>query len=94
LDNIQWLQKCFPKGEYQDVIGLCKIADIQEVIDEQDYSLNAGRYVGVEIEDDNISHEDFLARLKSNIKELEDLNQSAFSLEKKISEKLNNLVNA
>ena len=47
LDNIQWLQKCFPDGVYQDVVGLCKIADIQEVIEEQDYSLNAGRYVGV-----------------------------------------------
>jgi type I restriction enzyme M protein len=65
--NLDWLQKRFPEGKYQDVIGLCKIADRTEYSEEQDYSLNAGRYVGVEIEDDKISAEEFESKyLKLN----------------------------
>ena len=45
--NIAWLHKRFPEAEYQDVVGLCKVADRTEYVEEQDYSLNAGRYVGV-----------------------------------------------
>ncbi len=36
----------FPEGKYQDIKGLCKLASLEEVKD-QDYSLNPGRYVGI-----------------------------------------------
>jgi len=45
--NIQWLQTRFPDAKYSDVLGLCKVADRSEYVEEQDYSLNAGRYVGI-----------------------------------------------
>lgn len=44
--HIRWLQERFPGAEYEDVTGLCKLATLEEV-KEQDYSLNPGRYVGV-----------------------------------------------
>ena len=68
--QIDWLQQRFPEGKYQDVIGLCKVAKIdgEDGIKEQDYSLNAGRYVGVVIEDDGMTEDEF----KSIIKDLND----------------------
>ena len=55
--QIDWLLERFPDGEYRDVIGLCKAASLkgEDGIEDQDYSLNAGRYVGVVIEDDGIT---------------------------------------
>jgi len=49
-EQVEWLQVKFPKGQYEDVLGFCKVADLDEVI-EQGYSLNSGRYVGVVIEE-------------------------------------------
>ena len=57
--HIHWLQERFPKAKYEDVTGLCKLADLKE-IKEQDYSLNPGRYVGVVIEEDGKTEEEFL----------------------------------
>lgn len=65
LHNINWLQERFPEAKYEDVIGLCKLASIAE-IKEQDYSLNPGRYVGVVIEDDGMTEEEFLNLLKQS----------------------------
>lgn len=83
-ENIAWLQERFPEATYQDVIGLCKMADRTEYVEEQDYSLNAGRYVGVEIEDDNISEEEFKEKIKTSFSQLSMLNEDASSLENKI----------
>lgn len=60
--QIDWLTERFPEGKYQDVIGLCKVAklDGEDGIIDQDYSLNAGRYVGVVIEDDGMTDDEFL----------------------------------
>ena len=44
-DN-QWFAEHFPNGNYEDIEGLCKIVDSEEV-KENDYSLTPGRYVGV-----------------------------------------------
>lgn len=60
--HIHWLQTRFPKAEYEDVTGLCKLASLEEV-KEQDYSLNPGRYVGVVIEEDGKTEEEFIAYL-------------------------------
>ena len=81
--HIHWLQERFPKAEYEDVTGLCKLASPEEVA-EQDYSLNPGRYVGVVIEEDGKTEEEFLADLLAMNDELSQLNADARKLEKVI----------
>ena len=83
-DNINWLQEKFPDAKYADVVGLCKVADREEYVDENDYSLNAGRYVGVALEDDNLSEEDFREKLNEKYQILLDLNISSQTLENTI----------
>lgn len=91
--QIDWLMERFPDGEYEDVIGLCKVAKIEgeDGIIDQDYSLNAGRYVGVVIEDDGLTAEEFKAEMLSLNSELEKLNAEAKSLDEKISDNLKGL---
>ncbi len=60
--HIEWLQERFSAAHYEDVTGLCKLASRAE-IEEQDWSLNPGRYVGVVNEEDGKSEEDFAADL-------------------------------
>ncbi len=84
---IQWLQTRFPKAIYEDVTGLCKLATPAEV-KEQDYSLNAGRYVGVVIEEDGKTEEEFIEELLANSEELLKLNNDARSLEAVIAHNL------
>ena len=64
-----WLYSKFGDGEYQDVAGLCKIADRSE-IEKKGWSLTPGAYVGVApVEDDGVDfhermgeiHEELLA---------------------------------
>lgn len=78
--HIHWLQERFPKAAYEDVTGLCKLATSEE-IKEQDYSLNPGRYVGVVIEEDGKTEEEFINELLSLNDELESLNIDAKELE-------------
>ena len=60
--HIHWLQERFPNAAYEDVTGLCKLATPEEVR-EQDYSLNPGRYVGVVIEEDGKTEEEFISEI-------------------------------
>ena len=71
----EWLTSKFGlDGEYQDVLGLCKIATIDE-ISEKNYSLTPGAYVGVaEVEDDGV---DFNERMSEIHAELAILNAEA-----------------
>ena len=70
----EWLVEKFGDGEYKDVLGLCKIATIQE-IEEKNYSLTPGAYVGVaEQEDDGV---DFHERMTEIHAELAQLNKEA-----------------
>jgi type I restriction enzyme M protein len=78
--HIHWLQERFPKAEYEDVTGLCKLASPAEV-KEQDYSMNPGRYVGVVIEEDGKTEEEFIAELLNANDELTCLNNMARTLE-------------
>jgi type I restriction enzyme M protein len=72
--QFEWLTEKFGDGEYTDVLGLCKIATIQE-IEEKNYSLTPGAYVGVaEQEDDGV---DFHERMSEIHAELGKLNQEA-----------------
>lgn len=89
--QIDWLNERFPDGKYNDVIGLCKVAKLEgeDGIIDQDYSLNAGRYVGVVIEDDGMTAEEFKAEMLSLNEELLKLNDEAQRLETEIQ---NNIV--
>ena len=72
--QFEWLTEKFGDGEYHDVLGLCKIATIQE-IEEKNYSLTPGAYVGVaEQEDDGV---DFHERMTEIHAELAQLNKEA-----------------
>jgi type I restriction enzyme M protein len=77
--SITWLQERFPEANYEDVIGLCKVAGIDE-IEEQDWSLNPGRYVGVVIEEDGMTEEEFIVEMKKNHSELYSLNSESNTL--------------
>ena len=78
--HIRWLQERFPEARYEDVTGLCKLATPEEV-KEQDYSLNPGRYVGVVIEEDGKTEEEFIEEILELNQQLEALNQEAHQLE-------------
>ena len=79
----------FPNGKYADVAGLCKVASIAE-IEEQGWSLNPGRYVGVaERAADDF---DFAERLTELNEELERLNVKARVLEERIGENVAKLL--
>ena len=72
--QFEWLTEKFGEGEYKDVLGLCKIATIQE-IEDKNYSLTPGAYVGVaEVEDDGV---DFYERMNEIHAELNRLNDEA-----------------
>lgn len=78
-----WLQERFPDAELRDVPGLVKLASRTE-IEENDWSLTPGRYVGVAPEevDENF---DFEATLKDIHIELKGLNEEAIELAARIS---------
>lgn len=84
-----WLTSKFGlEGEYQDVLGLCKIATIPE-IEEKNYSLTPGAYVGVaEVEDDGV---DFHERMNEIHTELASLNKEANVLMSEIMKEWDNL---
>lgn len=82
--HVSWLQERFPKAAYQDVIGLCKLASRDE-IEEQDWSLNPGRYVGVVIEEDGKTEEEFLTDLAAARDQLQELGDAAEILQRTIS---------
>ncbi len=76
-----WFKEHFPTGSYEDVEGLCKIVELEEVR-EQDYSLTPGRYVGVSIE---IDHDfDYKTRISEINDELAQLNEESNELINKI----------
>jgi len=91
--QIDWLLERFPDHKYQDVIGLCKVAKIEgeDGIKDQDWSLNAGRYVGVVIEDDGMTEQEFKDHMKSLNAEFVKLCDEAKSLENAITENIRGL---
>ncbi|MBZ0285036.1 MAG: type I restriction-modification system subunit M [Anaerolineae bacterium] len=79
----------FPDGKLVDVLGLCKVATLEEV-QNQDWSLNPGRYVGTANQ-----HEvdfDFLSRLQELNEQFELLNAEAHDLEQTIAENMQQLL--
>jgi len=84
-----WFKEHFPKGKYQDLEGLCKIITLKEV-EENDWSLTPGRYVGVTMVEDDVV--DYKARLTEIQEELDTLNKEASQLAKTIATNLKELI--
>ncbi len=78
-----WLKSRFPEGKYKDVEGLCKVVN-QEEMEEKDWSLSPGRYVGVDTAPTD--DEDYEERLKEIHIELKGLNEEAIELARMIEE--------
>ena len=77
--------EAFQNGTQEDVLGFCKVADIQE-IEKQDYILTPGRYVGIEEqEEDGEPFEEKMTRLTS---ELSEMFAKSHELENEIRKKL------
>ncbi len=74
----RWLQECFPDGKLRDVKGLVRLVDRKQ-LEENDWSLAPGRYVGVapEEEDENFDFEEMIHAI--HVK-LEGLNEEAAEL--------------
>lgn len=92
-DQVDWLLERWPEGKYQDVIGLCKVAklDGEDGVRDQDYSLNAGRYVGVVIEDDGMTADEFRDTMKGLHAEFSQLNNEALALQAEIDKNMKEL---
>ena len=83
-----WLSFRFPECKYQDVPGLCRVVTQAEIA-ANDFSLTAGRYVGVAAQaDDGFDFEERMAEIKL---ELADLDREAAVLAGTIQEHLNEL---
>lgn len=77
-----WLHTKFGEGEYADIPGLCRVADRQE-IEEKNFSLTPGAYVGVPpAEDDGV---DFAQRMNEIHAELVQLQAESNALMETIS---------
>ena len=77
-----WLYSKFADGEYQDVLGLCKIATKAEIA-EKNYSLTPGAYVGVApVADDGVN---FAERMQEIHQELLALQAESSALMETIS---------
>lgn len=83
-----WLTSRFPNSEYADITGLCKVVTKEEIAT-NDYSLTAGRYVGVAPQiDEDFDYEERMAEIKV---ELQSLNEEAIGLAEQIQLNLNEL---
>lgn len=87
LGYVDWLNERFPNGVYEDITGLCKAATLAEIV-EQNYSLNPSRYVGVVIEEDGLTLEEFVSEMKERHLSLSALNNRTKDLEYIISKNL------
>ncbi len=63
-----WLYEKFGDGVYQDVLGLCKIADRTTILEEKGCSLTPGAYVGVApVEDDGVDFHERMAEIQQEL---------------------------
>lgn len=67
-----WLYEKFGEGEYQDILGLCKIEDKAVIMEEKGCSLTPGAYVGVApVEDDGVNFEERMAEIHRELLSLQ-----------------------
>ena len=88
--EVDWLLERWPEGKYRDVIGLCKVAKItgEDGIEDNDWSLNAGRYVGVVIEDDGMTESEFRDEMLSLNSDFLKFSAEAGELQKEIEKNM------
>ena len=66
-EEANWLYEKFGEGEYRDIPGLCKVASRAE-IEEKNYSLTPGAYVGVAaVEDDGVDFAQRMAEIHAEL---------------------------
>lgn len=83
--QLHWLDSHFPDGTYRDVEGLCRVASRADIAAQQ-YSLNPGRYVGVALDDDGLSAEEFRDYVQTQTETLATLHTEADQLQQQIAE--------
>ena len=67
LNEAIWLTDKFGNGNYKDISGICKIANLTE-IEEKDWSLTPGAYVGVApAEDDGVNFAERMAEIHQEL---------------------------
>ncbi|QJD81539.1 type I restriction-modification system subunit M [Spirosoma rhododendri] len=81
--QLHWQDSHFPDGQYRDVEGLCKLASRADIAGQQ-YSLNPGRYVGVALEDDGRTDEEFRDFMHTQTNTLTTLHTEADQLQQQI----------
>ncbi|MEZ4522997.1 MAG: hypothetical protein R3A46_15375 [Thermomicrobiales bacterium] len=84
------MAESFPGGEYVDVPGLCKVATVAEI--EAQAGRSTRRYVGIAPRP--TEEFEFAERLEELNEELEILNAESRELEERISENINELLEA
>ena len=89
VNQADWLQERFPEAELRDVEGLVKLVSRAE-IEEHDWSLTPGRYVGVASEDEDEGF-DFEESLRSIHIDIEGLNEVAAELAARIAQNFEDL---
>ncbi len=88
--HLSWIAENFPDGVYRDVKGLCKAAKVKGEggIEENGWSLNPGRYVGVVQIEDTTTPEQFRAQMQAMHAEFAALTAEAHKLERQIAANL------
>lgn len=85
IDKVAKTYHAYKKNEgYKDVLGFCKKASIEE-IKEKDFSLNPGRYVGVD-DSNKMTSEEIQEELKKTSAELFKLMEEGKELEDKVKQ--------
>jgi type I restriction enzyme M protein len=91
LHQIKWLQERFSDAVYEDITGLCKLANPQE-IQKQDSSLNPGRYVGVVIEENGMTEDKFGEEVLTLHQRLQGLDAKSQGFQQMINANLNSFM--
>lgn len=87
--QVDELQMCFANKEYTDIPGLCAVVS-REGITEQGWSLNPGRYIGVEKTEKRSTNN--LEQLRELNEKLTNLNDEAKKLEETIHNTIQNIL--
>lgn len=87
--STKMMKEHFPEMEYRDIKGLCKVTNVKG-IEEQGWSLNPGKYVGIKLT--TLKDVDFEKRIKSLLSNLNELNLESRTLEEKIMSNLKKLI--
>ena len=67
-----WLYEKFGEGEYQDILGLCRVENRSVITEEKGCSLTPGAYVGVApVEDDGVDFEERMAEIHRELLSLQ-----------------------